>query len=74
MFHEMYIMAGKMRFSGARKSVLRKASSGERCAPSKFVHLVALPCTLRCNRSPHRVSRLAPNEICYGKMKQCNDI
>ena len=32
--------AGKIRFSGAQKSVLLKASSGERCAPQNFVHLV----------------------------------
>ena len=32
--------AGKIRFSGARKSVLLKASSEERCAPQNFVHLV----------------------------------
>ena len=40
----IYIMnrAGKIRFSGAQKSVLLKASSGERCAPCNFVHLVAL--------------------------------
>ena len=34
--------AGRIRFSGARKSVLLKASSGERCAPRNFVHLVIL--------------------------------
>ena len=32
--------AGKIRFSGARKSVLLKPSSGERCAPQNFVQLV----------------------------------
>ena len=31
---------GKIRFSGARKSVLLKTSSGECCAPQNFVHLV----------------------------------
>ena len=31
--------AGKIRFSGARKSVLLKASSGERCAPQNVVHV-----------------------------------
>ena len=36
------VRAGKMRFSGARKSVPLKASTGERCAPRNFVHLVAL--------------------------------
>ena len=30
---------GKIRFSGARKSVLVKATSGERCVPQNFVHL-----------------------------------
>ena len=34
--------AGKIRFSDAPKSVLLKASSGERCAPPNFVHLVVL--------------------------------
>ena len=34
--------AGKIRFSGARKSMFLKASSGERCAPRNFVHLVTL--------------------------------
>ena len=34
--------AGQIKFSGARKSVLLKASSGERCAPRNFVHLVTL--------------------------------
>ena len=32
--------AGKIRFFGARQSVLLKASSGERCAPQKFLHLL----------------------------------
>ena len=36
------VTAGKIRFSGARKSVLLKASSGERSAPRNFVHLVTL--------------------------------
>ena len=35
-------MAGKIRFSGARKSVLLKTSLGEHCAPRNFVHLVTL--------------------------------
>ena len=43
--------------------MLLKASLGERCAPRNFVHLVTL-----------RGTRRAPNEICYGKMKQCNNI
>ena len=34
------VAAGKIRFAGARKSVLLKASSGERSAPRNFVHLV----------------------------------
>ena len=57
--------AGKISFSGARKSVLLKASSGERCVPCEFT---------RYTCSPHCVPRCAPNEICYGKMKQCNNI
>ena len=39
---EHLIRAGKIRFSGTRKSVLLKASSGERCAPRNFVHLATL--------------------------------
>ena len=39
--------------------------------PCNFVHLVTLQV---CTCSPHHVPRLAPNEICYGKMKQCNNI
>ena len=35
-------MARKIRFSGTRKSVLLKASSGERCAPRNFVLFVTL--------------------------------
>ena len=34
--------AGKIRFSGARKSVLIKTSSGKRCAARNFVHLLTL--------------------------------
>ena len=34
--------AGQIKFSGARTSVLLKASSGERCEPRNFVHLVTL--------------------------------
>ena len=56
------IMVGKIRFSGAWKVVLLKASSGEHC-----VLLEALQGTLIC------VPR-APDEIHYGKMKQCNNI
>ena len=37
-------MAGKIRFSGERKSELLKASSGERCGPYNFV-----PTSLACN-------------------------
>ena len=37
-----YGRAGKIRFSGARKSVLLKPSSGERCTPRNFVLLVTL--------------------------------
>ena len=40
--------AGQIKFSGARKSVLLKASSGERCAPRNFVHLVTLQVTHVC--------------------------
>ena len=34
--------AGKIRFSGALKSVLLKASSGDCCAPRSFVLLMTL--------------------------------
>ena len=42
----LFIMAGKIIFSGARKSLLHKASSGERCAPRNFMHFVTLQGTL----------------------------
>ena len=42
----LFIMAGKISFSGARKSLLLKVSSGKRCAPRNFMHLVALQGTL----------------------------
>ena len=35
-------MAGKIRFSGAQKFVLLKASSGERWVSCNFVHLMTL--------------------------------
>ena len=42
-------MVGKIgRFSGARKSVLVKAGSGEHCATSNFVHFVTLRGTCVC--------------------------
>ena len=34
--------AGKIRFSGAQKSVLLKVNSGDLCAPHNFLHLVPL--------------------------------
>ena len=36
------VRAGKIRFSSAWKSVLLRVSSGERCAPRNFEHLVTL--------------------------------
>ena len=42
LFWTLKSMAGKIGFSGARKSMLLKASSGELCAPHNFVHLVTL--------------------------------
>ena len=36
------VMAGKIRFSAALKSILLKASSGEHCVSRNFVHLVTL--------------------------------
>ena len=35
-------MAGKIKFSGTRKSVLLKANLGEHCVPHNFVLLVTL--------------------------------
>ena len=52
--------AGQIKFSGARKSVLLKASSGERCAPRNFVHLV----TLRGTRV-HLIVYLAIHQMKY---------
>ena len=57
--------AGKIMFSGARKSVLHKASSGDCCASCDFMWYMY---------SLHCVPRHAPNEICYGTMKQYNNI
>ena len=57
--------AGKIRFSGALKSVLLKTSSGEHCAPCDFI---------RYTCSPPCVPSHASNEIYYGKMKQYNNI
>ena len=42
------IKAGKIRFSGAQKSMLFKAKSGERCVPCNSVHLVTLCGTCVC--------------------------
>ena len=68
--------AGKIRFSGARKSLLLKPSLEELCAPRNFV---LLDIFLRYMCSPHHIPCCAPNEISYGKigygqMKQCNNI
>ena len=46
--HKILIRTGKITFSGKWKSVLLKASSGERCAPCNFVFLVALGGTRVC--------------------------
>ena len=46
--HKIFIRTGKITFSGKWKSVLLKASSGERCAPRNFVFLVALGGTHIC--------------------------
>ena len=54
---------GKIRFSGTRKSVLLKATSG-RYAPCNFV----LAVTLGGTRLPHRVPCQASNEKDYGKI------
>ena len=54
------IRAGKIRFSGTRKSVLLKASSRERCAPRKCF---ALCDVRRYTCSPDCVLCRAPNEI-----------
>ena len=45
----------KIRFSGARKPVFLKASSGERCVPRNFVHfykvhVFASSCTSSCTK------------------------
>ena len=40
-----FCRAGKIRFFGVQKSVLPKASSGERCAPQHFVHLATFHVT-----------------------------
>ena len=52
--------AGKIRFSGAWKSVLLKTSSGERCAPQNFVHLA----TFRGTRA-HFIVYLVVHQMKY---------
>ena len=52
--------AGKIRFSGARKSVLLKTSSGECCAPQNFVHLA----TFRGTRA-HFIVYLVVHQMKY---------
>ena len=65
--------AGKIRFFGARKSVLLKASSGEHCAPQNFVHLA----TFRGTRV-HLIVYLVVHQIKYlmerwsSTIKSCN--
>ena len=56
----MVYRAGKVRFSGARKFVFLKASSGEPCAPPNFVHLV----TLRGTRV-HLIMYLVVHQLKY---------
>ena len=63
------LRAGKIRFSGAQKSVLLKESPGECCAPHNFVYLVTLRGTC-----VHLIMWLTVHQIYYGKMKQCNNI
>ena len=53
--------AGKIRFSGAQKSVLVKASSGERCVPRNFGHLKTLQGT-----RIHLIVYLLMHQIKYG--------
>ena len=65
----MHSRAEKIRFSGARKSVLLKASSGERCAPRNFVHLV----TLRGTRV-HLVVYLVVHQIKYAMERWSNTL
>ena len=50
---------GKIRFSGTGKSVLLKASSGERCVPCDVK---------RYTCSSQRIPRCVLNEIDYGKI------
>ena len=56
--------AGKIRFSGTKKSVLLKASSGDRCAPHNFV----LCDVRRYMCLSHHVPCHVPNEIYYGNI------
>ena len=59
------LQAERNRYSGARKSALLKASSGECFAPFNFVLLVTLG---RYTCSPYCVPRCVANEIDYGKV------
>ena len=54
----------------AQKSVLLKASSGERCTPRNFAHFVAL----RGTRVRLIMFFVVHQIKCYGQMKQCNNI
>ena len=56
----VYPRAGEIRFSGTRKSVLLKASSGKRCVLRNFVLLVTLGSTY--------FAPLHTNKIDYGKI------
>ena len=56
------LRAGKIRFSGTRKSVLLKPSSGER-------YVSWPPCNVkRYTCSIHRVPHRSPNEVYYAKI------
>ena len=61
---------GKIRFSGARKSVLLKASSRERCVPQNFVYLA----TFRGTRVHLIVYLVYQMKYLIGKMNQYNKI
>ena len=60
-------MAGKIRFSLAKKSMLLKESSGEHCAAQKFVHLVTLRGTCVC-----LIVYLVVHQIKYGTERSSN--
>ena len=67
--HCNIVRVGKIRFSGARESMLLKASSGKVCVPQNFVHLATLQGT-----RVGLIVYLVVHHMKYGKVKLYNKI